>query len=341
MPTSEDVDVAVPPEATSIEIIETLLDHNLGSRKDNDGNKISYALRQKGKMHDLKEDATIQEEGVQNGDTLLMVPVLHAGDVGKIFFSIPGVLLIGEKAVAKVKISRYALDASIKEDKDFIVEEVEVELIEVSEIMQCTLEENSIRNHIEIIPVTREEQFFGDEGRINWRFDLFPYSIGITSLILKVSITKYFEGLGEKHKDVFIFDKEVLISNNSKGKFFPHKDTEVSLNTVEEIFQWNADKKKEIIGYIQKGENGIALSELANISQKINAEVFNSIIVLQAKLNQVRNRHNLGIIDLQEWLMVSSKVSYATLELLNDLDKSRLVTQDHINLRIQSLNSLF
>lgn len=79
LPNNEDIDVNLPLDATASDVIETLLDNNIGQRSDTQGNPITYRLAPKGKNMSLAEDETLGDAGVQNGDILLMMPDFVAG----------------------------------------------------------------------------------------------------------------------------------------------------------------------------------------------------------------------------------------------------------------------
>ncbi|MBK9013926.1 MAG: EsaB/YukD family protein [Saprospiraceae bacterium] len=81
MPNADDVDVTLPLNATATDVIETLVgDPSLGiPRIDQQGNPISYKLAPKGKNRELGEDETLGHGEVQDGDILLMMPVVIAG----------------------------------------------------------------------------------------------------------------------------------------------------------------------------------------------------------------------------------------------------------------------
>lgn len=80
MPNADDVDVSLPLSATPNDVIETLLDANLGVPKtDQQGNAISYQLVPKGSNAALKDNQTLQEGRLQAGDVVLMIPRVIAG----------------------------------------------------------------------------------------------------------------------------------------------------------------------------------------------------------------------------------------------------------------------
>ena len=80
MPNADDVDVSLPLSATPNDVIETLLDANLGVPKtDQQGNAISYQLVPKGGNVALKDTQTLQEGRLQAGDVILMIPRVIAG----------------------------------------------------------------------------------------------------------------------------------------------------------------------------------------------------------------------------------------------------------------------
>lgn len=78
-PSNEDVDVNLPLNATASDVIETLLDNGIGSKKDDEGNDMTYQLVPKGKNTPIEEDETLSKAQIQDGDVLLMLPMFVAG----------------------------------------------------------------------------------------------------------------------------------------------------------------------------------------------------------------------------------------------------------------------
>jgi hypothetical protein len=80
MPNMDDVDISVHLDSTSTDIVEALLDSNLGiPRLDNQSNPISYQLVPKGKNESIDGPTTLEKAQVQNGDIILMLPRIIAG----------------------------------------------------------------------------------------------------------------------------------------------------------------------------------------------------------------------------------------------------------------------
>jgi hypothetical protein len=68
------IDVEIPLEATSIDIIEALLDAEIGvNRYDNFGQKIPFVLIPIGKPEPFPKEVTFGEMQVQNGDGFLLL----------------------------------------------------------------------------------------------------------------------------------------------------------------------------------------------------------------------------------------------------------------------------
>lgn len=326
LPTGEDYDLDCNKNTTSIEIIETLIQYS-------DLQQIKYKLAPKGTNRVLHNNESIHEAQIQNGDILLMYPILNQNDIGQVYFSIPGIYTIGEKSRAWVQVTK-GITKDINEE--FEIENVTVELIEISEIMRCKLVESSIRNHINIISMNADDQFFGSTGEINWRFDIIPLKVGNSAIILKISIIKHFKNIGEKQKDIFFFDKEIIVKRKESALPEHYSFTKKKLDDVSEVYSWTIEKRKEILYHIQRSEIGIALSKLANITQGIDTSIFNSIVLLQAKLNDVKNKFNIGLIEPKDWLLINTRVTYAALELINNLDESpETINIEKINNRLQ------
>jgi uncharacterized ubiquitin-like protein YukD len=77
--TNEDIDVDLPANATAADVIESLLEANIFPRNDQQGNHVTYQLTPKGKGLIIGEDETLAEAKVQQGDVLLVTPVLIVG----------------------------------------------------------------------------------------------------------------------------------------------------------------------------------------------------------------------------------------------------------------------
>jgi uncharacterized ubiquitin-like protein YukD len=76
---NEDVDVEFPAEATASDVINAILDGGMVDRRDAAGNNITYQLSPKGANRVINENETLVQAQVQDGDVLLMNPVLLAG----------------------------------------------------------------------------------------------------------------------------------------------------------------------------------------------------------------------------------------------------------------------
>ncbi len=80
MPGNEDIDVTIPTEATTKDIVETLLESGLGiPRVDKQGTSMTYNLMPKGKNEELREHQTMEDAQIQEGDVILMIPHVIAG----------------------------------------------------------------------------------------------------------------------------------------------------------------------------------------------------------------------------------------------------------------------
>ena len=81
LPSGEELELDLPAEATGKEIIESLLefDEINTPTHDPEGNQIVYKLVSKNSGKEVKEDLSLFEVGVNNGDTLILSPTLIAG----------------------------------------------------------------------------------------------------------------------------------------------------------------------------------------------------------------------------------------------------------------------
>lgn len=81
MPNADDVDIELPLEATPADIVEEMLNAGLNiPRIDQQGAAISYKLVPKGRQQALGDYETLGQAQVQNGDILLMIPQVRAGN---------------------------------------------------------------------------------------------------------------------------------------------------------------------------------------------------------------------------------------------------------------------
>lgn len=80
MPNADDIEVTLPLESTPKDIVEALLDSDIGIPKiDPQGNPYVYELQPKGSNSAIQDGQSLQKANVQNGDTILMMADLIAG----------------------------------------------------------------------------------------------------------------------------------------------------------------------------------------------------------------------------------------------------------------------
>ena len=79
LPGGDELDVELPPYTTVKEIIDELLNTSMVPRSDPQGNPYSYELALKGSQTKVMPEKTLNDIGVTNGATLLLMPRLVAG----------------------------------------------------------------------------------------------------------------------------------------------------------------------------------------------------------------------------------------------------------------------
>jgi len=121
------------------------------------------------------------------------------------------------------------------------------------------------------------------------------------------------EGFGERYKDVFLLNKEVEISDSDEFN-------SESLYDFKTVYEWSAELKKEIYGYISKNETGKALAVLVNFFQQHDIDLLNAMIIFQAQWNEGRNKYLLTLINQNDWMMIQTKVNFGILEMLKNIE---------------------
>lgn len=78
-PSGEEFDVELPRFSSGKEIINELLDAGISPRSDSNGNPYVYDLVHKQSNTHLDDNKTLHDLGIRDGDTLLLIPGLVAG----------------------------------------------------------------------------------------------------------------------------------------------------------------------------------------------------------------------------------------------------------------------
>lgn len=324
LPSGEEVDIDLPITSTPKEIIAELIRHNLAPASDSSGNEINYSLS--GNNRALGEDETIEEAGLKEGDSLLMIPKIVAGGgstlserrKGKLVYRIPNEICVGNKERIDIRISKSGL-------QDFLltkglVEKSEINKIEIGKLMKVTIEENSIKKGLEIVPLTNEEQLITKENYTEWIFNVLPTRIGLSSILMKVSLIKHLKDIGLKEKVVFLFEQEIdVITAHSNRISLNDKTHEFA--EIEEVTNWNKEKNDLVIEHISKNDTGKAISILANHFQDFK-QFQSSIITLKAQYNHGKNLSNLNLIEQSKWWMIQSKINYSVLQLVGQIKEN-------------------
>lgn len=280
-------------------------------------NPQGYNLAVKGGAMILSNQS-FAKANVKTDDVIRIIPATDAGGhPGNLVFQIPDSLEIGEKSRCVVRISTKELREYLL--KVGLIKNETIRDIEISKVMKVSVKENALNDKLIIKPLNEGEQIIDNDTYSEWLFDVYPMSLGYTSLIMRITMLEIIKDYGEKGKDVFFLDKEVLIQkNNNISKSFG-SDIHYYLN-IEEVTTWNNEMKNKIIRFIAENETGTALSMLSNYLQNIDVELFNNVILLQSQWNEGKTQSLLNLIDNADWWMMQSRVNYAVLEMIKIID---------------------
>ncbi len=76
---SEEIEIDLPPTTKGQDIIDTLIDNNFIEGVDINGQRTLHTIISKKAGKEIGMHQTIEEVGVNNGDTLIVRPVVEAG----------------------------------------------------------------------------------------------------------------------------------------------------------------------------------------------------------------------------------------------------------------------
>ena len=383
MPQGEEVEIEIPNITTGKELIKYLFERNLAPRYDTNGNPYIYELVSKKTNSKIYDDKSLKECFIKNDEIIYFMPKLVAGGKpkqatksignkttasntswherissyfkigkvkeeniydelddsvepkGKLAYYLPTKAKINQRVKCNIRIAKKELaDYIIKESLE---PESELKGIEIGELMIVTLKENSINEHLIINALSTEEQSIQSGSFTEWVFELLPKKVGFTSLMLRVTMKVLVEGFGERKKDVLLICHELEITNNVVA------GQECYFNQFTQLYEWTDSFKDKIYNLIKNNETGLALTNLINIFQKYDLDIFNMMVLLQSQWNEGRNKNLLNLISINDWMMIQTKVNFGILELMKNLENgnnSKIVLEDPIANMNQQMSNL-
>lgn len=320
----EEIDITTPIVATINEIIEALQDEGIIPRTDSSGHRAEYIIYKKGNGTSLQGNIPLDKIGLKNNDRLILSRLVSAGGSGESFYGnmtyfLPEKLSFRQKKVCSVRIAK-------KEIAKFILTEKypskEISEIEINDLMIVKLEENANDKHLQINPLSTEEQIISDVSFSEWKFELIPKKTGFTSVILRIIMPKIIEGFGERYKDVLLLNKEIEITSSSIGY-----GGEEKIMQFKNIFEWTDSFRDDIYNFISENKTGKAITKLINFFQNHDLEVLNAIIIFQAQWNEGKNRCLLNLISQSDWMMLQTKINYGILEIIRNIENKKRSNQ--------------
>ncbi|MCB0540587.1 MAG: hypothetical protein KDE33_23930 [Bacteroidetes bacterium] len=317
----KELEVTLPTNVTGEKILRSIFSKGYLPNIDPDVDpefllyKYDLIITRTQKKIELHE--TLEEADVLNGDIVILKMDLGGEEIrtekGKLLYDVPEEIEISLKKRVEVRISKNEFkDYLLKEN---LIKDVDINEIEIGSVMKVILEENSINKGLIIKKLSNENQLITSDNYTRWIFDVIATRIGLTSLILRISLIEHVEKLGNIDKDVFLIEQEVdVLSVKSQNQNL------TEFKEFEEIALWSQDKKETVIRNISLNETGKALSILANHFQK-NREIQSNIILLKAQYNQGKNMANLNVIEPTKWWMIQSKINYSILQMINEIEE--------------------
>ena len=320
MPQGDELDIEVTDVTSTFgDLKKILIEQGIAPASDLNGNPYVYEFVSKNTNKRCPDEALVTAT-VGDGEVVYFMPKLLAGGpIGIFLYDVP-------TKMALKRAHRCTFRVAGEEVRDQIYERLNnqdatIETIRLGKVMKVTLTENAMRPLLHIAALSETEQFLVDDAYTEWLFDLTPNQLGLTSLILRVSIVELISDGREKSRDVLVLNKEILIESHIRPEdAFSGMEYEI-LQDWQQPYEWNTDKKNTLIEAVSQNNTGQALSLLANFLQKNDPELHKSIILLQAQWNNCKNVFDLNLIDFTTWHMQQSKINYALIDIIRQIDQ--------------------
>lgn len=339
--TKQEIPIEFPLSTTGSELVIHLLKINIVPQFDSSGNLISYRLVNESTGQEISGNQRLLDANIEDEDVLIIIPNLLAGgnaDLGRILISFPDQFYFVEKNYCRfvVRISPQLIKKRLL--KKGLSTESKIHKIEISKVMEVSLEENSLEPILRIKPHNTIDQYVANESWTEWNFDVIATNPGLTSLIVKVSMLVKVLGFGMRRKTVFFLDHELEILAPENLAYIPTFRTVT--DDIQQFLLWRPELKIELISLISEAQTGKALAQFANVVQDQDEALFHSLIMLQSQWNDSKNRLARGLITQESWTITQNQINETLLHLLADIEKRQQLQASTVRAHIQKLDKV-
>jgi Effector-associated domain 11 len=250
---------------------------------------------------------------------LALVPTVKSAftstNIGKIVYESPSKMPLNHAESVTVRISQKSItEAILKEGLD-TAKTKEGEL-EISDVMEVALFEVGGQQNFDIFPLNNAEQVLNKKSYTEWRFCLNAKRVGKFSMILRVSMKVHHPELGEKKKDIVTWSTSIEVD----------VDSEVQMEKVPIAnIKWSNNFKKRLKEQIANNDFGCVFQDLANHLSVRDTELFNDLVVLQTRFNNLGNTQRLGVLSHQDYAIDFNRITGSLISLIDEVGSPRKI----------------
>ena len=248
---------------------------------------------------------------------LALIPIIKSAltpaSVGKIVYQSPSRMRLNHVETITVRISHKSLKEDILKEGLDATKTKEGEL-EISDAMEVALFEAGNQQNFDIFPVNNAEQLLNKTSYTQWHFFLNAKRVGRFSLILRVSMKVHIPDLGEKKKDIVTWSTSIEVDVDS--------ETQMENIPVRSV-KWDGQFIKTLKERIANNEFGSVFQDLANHLSTRDTELFNDLVLLQTRFNNLGNAQRLGVLSHQDYMIDFNRIAGNLLNLIDEVGSPR------------------
>jgi hypothetical protein len=238
---------------------------------------------------------------------------LTPASVGKIVYQSPSRMRLNHVETVTVRISHKSLKEDILKEGLDAAKTREGEL-EISDAMEVALFEAGNQQNFDVFPVNTAEQVLNSKSYSTWSFFLNAKRVGKFNLILRVSMKVHLPELGEKKKDIVTWSTSIEVDVDS--------ETQMENIPVRSV-KWDGQFIKMLKERIANNDFGIVFQNLANHLSTCDTELFNNLVVLQTRFNNLGTAQQLGVLSYQDYTIDFNRIAGSLLSLIDEVGSPR------------------
>lgn len=248
---------------------------------------------------------------------LALIPIVKSAltpaRIGKIVYQSPSRMRLNQMELATVRISHKSLKEDVLKEGLDAAKTKEGEL-EISDAMEVALFEAGPQQNFDIFLVNTPEQVLNSKSYSTWSFFLNAKQVGKFNLILRVSLKVHIPELGEKKKDIVTWSTSIEVDVDS--------ETQME-NILVRSVKWDDQFIKTLKERIASNEFGSVFQDLANHLSTWDTELFNTLVVLQTRFNNLGNAQRLGVLSHDEYTVDFNRIAGSLLSLIDEAGSPR------------------